>query len=87
MKYILTLLVALLAGCSTVTPVKITFPSIPNELNVECPSLKKIPDESKLSDIAKTITENYTLYKTCATNNNGLIEWYNKQKDIFNEVK
>jgi hypothetical protein len=87
MKYIFILLVSLLTGCSILTPVKTTFPSIPNELNNQCPSLKKIPDEAKLSDISKTITENYTTYKTCALNNNGLVEWYNTQKEIFNGVK
>jgi hypothetical protein len=77
----------LLTGCSTTVPVTVKFPSIPEELNMQCPPLKKIPEEAKLSDISKTVTENYKQYKECSANNNGLLEWYNKQKQIFNGVK
>ncbi len=28
----------------------------------KCPPLKTLPDESKLSDVAKTVTQNYTIH-------------------------
>jgi len=85
--YIFITILILITGCSTTVPVTVNFPSIPEELNVQCPPLKKIPDESKLSDISKTITENYKQYKDCSANNSGLIEWFNKQKKIFEELQ
>jgi hypothetical protein len=67
--------------------VTVKFPSIPEELNVQCPPLNKIPDDAKLSDISKTVTQNYKQYKDCSANNSGLIEWFNKQKKIFEELE
>lgn len=87
MRLFLILTFIVLSGCSTAVPVTINFPSVPEELNVQCPQLKKIPDNAKLSDISKTVAENYKQYKECSTNNSGLLEWYNKQRQIFNEVK
>lgn len=77
----------LLTSCSTTVPVTVKFPPIPEELNIQCPPLNKIPHDAKLSDISKTITENYKQYKDCSTNNSGLIEWFNKQKKIFEELQ
>lgn len=57
MKYLL--LTLLLVGCTSV-PVKQKFPEVPNVMREKCPQLKSIDDSAKLSDIAKTITENYT---------------------------
>lgn len=87
MKLFLILTLIILSGCSTTVPVTVKFPPVPEELNVQCPPLKKIPDDAKLSDISKTVTENYKQYKECSANNSGLLEWYNKQKQIFDEVK
>lgn len=87
MRLFLLLSFIFLSGCSTTVPVTVKFPSVPEELNVQCPPLKKIPDNAKLSDISKTVTENYKQYKDCSANNSGLLEWYNKQQQIFNEVK
>lgn len=85
--YIFITILIVIAGCSTTVPVTVKFPSIPQELNVQCPPLKKIPDDAKLSDISKTVTENYKQYKDCSANNSGLIEWFNKQKKIFEELQ
>ena len=80
-------LMFLLTSCSTTVPVTVKFPPIPEELNVQCPPLNKIPEDAKLSDISKTVTQNYKQYKDCSTNNSGLIEWFNKQKKIFEELQ
>jgi len=87
MKKYLILLVLFLCGCSTTVPVTAKFPALPEELSVMCPSLKKIPEEAKMSDIAKTVTDNYQLYHLCSANNNALLEWITTQKKIFKEIQ
>jgi hypothetical protein len=87
-KSTLALLLAIsLVGCTTVVPVKSKFPDVPAPLMVKCPQLKKLEDQPKLSDISKTITENYTTYYECAVKNDAWIEWYEIQKQIFESVK
>ena len=87
MKYLTILLVTLLTGCSTTVPVVAKFPEVPKHLLVKCPQLNKVNDDAKLSDIAKTITVNYTEYYTCAVKNDAWIEWYQVQKTIFEGLK
>lgn len=79
--------VMILSGCSTVTPVERKFPEAPSRLMVNCPQLEKLQDEVKLSDVAKTVTLNYTTYYECAVKNDAWIEWYQIQKHIFESVK
>ena len=86
-KLLLCSFIVLLSACSTTVPVTVKFPSIPEELNVQCPPLNKIPDDAKLSDISKTVTQNYKQYKDCSANNSGLIEWFTKQKKIFEDLQ
>lgn len=83
MKYLL--IVLLLAGCSTTVPVAQKFPEVPNTLLQKCVDLKKLNDEAKLSDLAKTITINYTMYYDCLVKHDAWVEWYNIQKKIFEE--
>lgn len=87
MKALILAFTIALAGCSTVVPVKQKFPEAPNKLLGECPHLEQLDDAAKLSDVSKTITLNYTTYYTCAVMHNGLVEWYNVQKNIFESVK
>jgi hypothetical protein len=81
------LLVLILTGCSTTVPVTAKFPDVPERLLVKCPQLEKLENEAKLSDISKTVTNNYTTYYECATKHDGFVEWYNIQKNIFESVK
>jgi len=83
---IFIILAFLATGCSTVVPVTVKFPEVPEQLLVKCPQLEKLEDESKLSDITKTITKNYTTYYECAVKNDSWIEWYKIQKDIFDKA-
>jgi hypothetical protein len=85
MKYLLFLLV--LTGCSTTVPVTAKFPVVPEKLLVKCPQLEKLENEAKLSDISKTVINNYTSYYECAVRHDGFVEWYNIQKNIFDKVK
>jgi len=85
MKYLL--LVLILTGCSTTVPVTAKFPDVPERLLVRCPQLEKLENESKLSDISKTVTNNYTTYYECAVKHDAFVEWYQTQKRIFESVK
>jgi hypothetical protein len=85
MKYLLFVLI--LTGCSTTVPITAKFPDVPERLLVKCPQLEKLENEAKLSDIGKTVTNNYTTYYECAVKHDGFVEWYKIQKNIFESVK
>jgi len=87
MKYLVCFFLILMTGCSTVVPVKSKFPDVPERLMVKCPQLEKVSETPTLSDVAKTITNNYTTYYDCAVKHDAFIEWYNIQKNIFESVK
>lgn len=77
-----------LTGCATVVPVQRNFPEAPKELKESCGDLSLIPTgETKLSAIIKIIVENYGKYHECKIKNDSWIEWYNKQKEVFESVK
>lgn len=84
---IILLSILLLAGCATPTPVARKFPDVPARLLEKCPNLQKLNDDAKLSDVAKTVTNNYTTYYECAVKGDAWIEWYQVQRHIFEEVK
>ena len=83
MKYAVILAV-LLTGCSTVVPVAVKFPDAPGKsATVPCPTLQKLNDDAKLSDVARTVTLNYSTYYECAIKADAWQEWYQIQKHIF----
>ena len=81
------ILAFLATGCSTTVPVTAKFPNVPERLLVRCPQLEKLENEAKLSDISKTVTNNYTTYYECAVKHDAFVEWYKIQKNIFESVK
>ena len=82
------LLSLLLIGCSTTVPITAKFPDAPGlQATNKCPNLHQLEDVAKLSDIAKTITVNYTEYYQCAVKLDAWIEWYQVQKHIFEGIK
>ena len=84
----IALLALLLAGCSTLVPVRQTWPEVPKEIAAGCPELKKIADGTEqLSDVVSNVSENYGTYYECRVKQEAWIEWYNRQKKIFEEVK
>ena len=85
MKYLI--LVLMLAGCSTTVPVTAKFPEAPKYSLQTCPQLQTLKDGSKLSEVATTVTINYSTYYECAVKNDAWIEWYQIQKHIFESVK
>ena len=81
------LFIVMCAGCSTVVPVTAKFPDAPATIMQQCPQLEKLNADAKLSDVAKTVTINYTTYYECAIKNDAWIEWYGVQKNIFESIK
>ena len=49
--------------------------------------LKKLEQEVKLSDVAKTVVDNYMTYHECSLKSKAWIEWYKVHKKIFEDVK
>lgn len=86
MRVAIALSFFLLAGCGTSVPVKQKFPEVPNVMLSKCEELSKVDDNSKISDLAKTIADNYRLYHECSIKSEAWIEWYNIQRKIFEEV-
>jgi hypothetical protein len=85
---IFIILAFLATGCSTVVPVTVKFPEAPGNIALTaCPQLQKLQEDAKLSDISKTVSINYTTYYECAVKTDAWIEWYQKQKQIFENVK
>lgn len=83
----LAAVVLLLTGCSTTVPIKAKFPDAPSIVKEKCPTLEKLKDDSKLSDISKTVSNNYTTYYECAVKNDAWLEWYEIQKNIYESLK
>ena len=85
---ILVLSLLLLTGCTTVVPVTSKFPAAPGILVQEpCPNLQKLTEQAKLSDVAKTVTVNYSEYYTCAVKLDAWQRWYREQKIIYEGLR
>ena len=83
---LIMLVIFVLAGCTSV-PVNRKFPEAPSKIVMEgCPNLEKLKDDAKLSDVAKTVTINYSTYYECAVKVDMWIRWYNEQRVIFETV-
>jgi hypothetical protein len=76
----------MLCGCSSIFPSSPKFPNVPDELTKKCPELGRLEEVTKLSEVAKSVSNNYTLYHECSAKNDLWIQWYNKQKEIFEKV-
>ena len=87
MKLLIVIAAFALAGCNTTAPVVMKFPDVPKELLESCPNLKLAENSPKLSAMLTTVTQNYALYKNCQIKQEGWVEWYNSQKQIFESVK
>lgn len=85
--FTMLILILMLTGCSTTTPVVRKFPDAPPAMLEACPKLETLQDSVKLSDVAKTISSNYAAYYECNVKNDAWIEWYQIQKQIFESVK
>ena len=52
-----------------------------------CPALQKLNDGARLSDVANTVTVNYSTYYECAVKTDAWQEWYRIQKHISEGAK
>ncbi len=88
MKTLACLLLRLLGGCTTVVPVTQKFPAATPALTEKCEDLRKIEgDRVAITDMLKTIVENYSLYYQCSAKVEGWNEWYQQQKKIYEDIK
>lgn len=86
-KLLIVLAVFSLTACVSV-PVERKFPQVPSELMTSCPDLVKLdPSTTKLSIVVDSVVTNYSQYQACDVKVDSWIEWYNKQKEIFDSVK
>jgi hypothetical protein len=77
-----------LLGCDQDVPVKPIWPSIPEELKTACPDLKQVdPNTAKLSQVVDVVVDNYSQYHECQDKADFWMEWYQKQKKIYEGVK
>ena len=86
MKLLLIVPVLLLTGCLS-TPVQRSFQEVPEELKVACPDLMLLEPTTKLSEVVSVVSKNYGQYQECQIKVDTWIEWYKKQKQIFESVK
>jgi hypothetical protein len=87
-KLVLLLPIVLLTGCLATAPVVPKWPEVPKELLESCPDLKTLaPDNTKLSTIIETVTDNYQQYYNCKDNVDSWIMWYKGQQEIWKTLK
>lgn len=87
MKLLLLLAAIALTGCTTFVPVKQKFPAAPPTAQQACPPLIGVAESAQLSEVAKTVNQNYQLYWQCALKVDAWQEWYRTQKSIYEEAK
>lgn len=85
-------MVMALEGCSssgglTQNAIAVKLPDPPSLLQSKCSNLQLLPIDSKMQDFANVVATNYESYHECAKKNSTWIEWYQKQKDLFNSKK
>jgi hypothetical protein len=87
MRYVIVILALLLSACSTVVPVAVKFPEPPGKgAMTACPTLQKLQNDARLSDVANTVTVNYSTYYECAVRADAWQEWYRIQQIIFEKA-
>jgi hypothetical protein len=87
MKYAVLASALLLSACVSV-PVERKFPAVPAEIQAPCGNLQTIdPATTKLSTVVESVVANYGQYQECQAKTDLWIEWYTKQKQIFESVK
>lgn len=89
MKYFIILVFTLfISGCSVLVPVKQKFPEAVPELKEKCPELKELENATaNILDVLKVVIDNYSKHYQCANKVDGWIEWYDFQKENYNNPK
>lgn len=80
----------LLSGCAMFTkflPAKPKWPDAVPELTQPCPDLKTIEgDKVAITELLRTVVNNYSLYYECSLKNEGWNKWYKEQKEIYEKI-
>ena len=87
MNYCPIFLAMLVTACSTTVPVTQKFPEAPQQLQQLCKPLELAQDNTTLSQLTKTVVNNYSEYHLCSDRVENWQLWYTKQKQIFEELK
>lgn len=88
MKFLILVASLLISGCSIFAPLKPKFPAATPELMKNCENLTQLQgDKVTITEMLKTVINNYTLYYECSTKVEGWQEWYNTQKQIYESAK
>jgi len=87
MNYCPIFLAMLITACSTTVPVTQKFPQTPQELQQPCKPLELAQDNATLSQLTKTVVNNYSEYHLCSNKVENWQLWYTQQKQIFEELK
>lgn len=91
MKKLIIISVLLLSGCALFkqpVPIVPKFPDATPELMKKCEDLKTIEgDKVAITELLKTVVQNYTLYYECSNKVDGWKEWYEKQKKLYEDIK
>ena len=86
MKRLITLACVVLIGCTT-APVKMQFPSAPDELAKDCGDLTLVkPDNHQFSNFLNVVVDNYGVYYECKIQADAWKRWYDDQRKIYNEA-
>ena len=74
----------LICGCATNSTNNnpVSFNGPPINATEKCNDLKTLPENSKMSDLIKIMSENYSSYYSCSQKNEAWNEWYKKIKDL-----
>ena len=88
MKWVAVCMVTvLMGGCAFGVPVKQKFPAAPELLMQACESLKELGTDSvQLTELLKTLIENYGSYHQCAARTAAWQDWYREQRQIFDHA-
>ena len=88
MRKLIIISVIALTGCASAVPVKMSFPELPEALAKPCDRMEPLAaDKKELSDLLENTTDNYAKAKECNAKANAWKEWYDTQRQIYEEVK
>jgi len=88
MKLLVIALALTLSACTSVVPVTAKWPQAPGTLVQEpCPDLQKLHENPQLSQVAKTVVDNYSEYYQCAAKLSAWQRWYQEQKAIYEGLR
>lgn len=92
MKFLTLIIIVLsLSGCALFqkpVPIVPKFPDSVPELMKKCEELKTLEgDKVAITELLKTVVQNYTLYYECSNKVEGWQEWYNMQRKVFDNLK